>query len=144
MTAICKIGSVELDVNLSCPALHVPRKAINPVPFCGGGKEVTITTGPLPDLELLALDTGSGVAGYFTYLQIKALRALPDGIPQLFLHPTADELVLSGIMVIVDKSTLAPPPTGSLTRVNDQGLGWGNQPQDDDKFSGSIKLLRVA
>lgn len=141
MAAICKIGPVELDVNLSCPALHVPRKAINPVPFCGGGKEVTITTGPLPDLELLALDTGSGIAGYVTYAQIKALRALPDGIPQLFQHPTADKLGLSGIMVIVDKSTLTP---NYLTRVNDQGLGWGNQPQDDDIFFGSVKLIRIA
>ena len=142
MAAICKIGAVELDVNLSCPALHVPRKALNPVLFCGG-KDVTMTTGPLPDLELLALDTGSGVAGYVTYAQIKALRALPDGIPQLFLHPTADELGLSGITVVVDKSTLAPPPTGSLTRVNDQGLGWGNQPHDDDIFFGTIKLIRI-
>ena len=142
MAAICKIGPVELDVNLSCPALHVPRKVLNPVLFCGG-KETTLTTGPLQDLELLALDTGSGVAGYVTYAQIKALRALPDGIPQLFLHPTADELGISGIMVIVDKSQLAPPPTGSLTRVNDQGLGWGNQPQDDYIFLGTIKLIRI-
>lgn len=140
MAEVCKIGSVELDVNLSCPALHVPRTIFTPVLFCGGG-EVTLSTGALPDIELLALDIGSGVAGYYTYAQIKALRALPDGIPQLFLHPTADELGLSGIMVVVDKSTLTP---SYLTRVNDQGLGWGNQPQDDDIFSGSIKLIRIA
>jgi hypothetical protein len=140
MAAICKVGPVELDVNLSCPALHDQQQIYTPTLMCGGGKEIVISTGAIPDLYLLALDTGSGVAGYVTYVQIKALRALPDGIPQLLLHPTATKLEMDGIMVIVDKGTLTPQ---YLTRVNDQGLGWGNEPQDNDKFSGSIRLLRI-
>jgi hypothetical protein len=139
MTAICKIGAVELDYNLTCHGIYLPTQTYKPVYYVGGGKAVQQFAAPVYDLELEAYSSGRTVSALITYAQIKALRALPDGVPQLFLHPTATAAGATGITVIVDKSTLAHPHI----KQADSDMGGCNNPSDTHVYIGKILLYRI-
>lgn len=136
----CWVGLIELMGALDCQGIFSLQNVYKSRLFVGGGKAVVKSTAALEDIYLTAGTGGSNIRAYYTYTQIQALRALPD-VPQVFSHPTATALGITGIMVLVDKSTLIPD---NLPQLLDGGLGWCTTPQATDKFAGTIKLWRLA
>lgn len=140
MAAICSIGGVVLDSGLYCPELYLPIKVPHEQPFCGGGREVTLTAAR-HNLTLQAKFENNKFNAIFTFAQKDALLALPD-YAHVFQHPLATGRGISGIMVFVDKISVAGltqygpeivNPTAT-TRYSDGTLLW---------YYGTINLLRI-